>query len=118
MDNEEAIRILKEIIEEGWLISDLDKHPVIEACELAIEALLKLDKVEKLLKVGVLKDCESCKAQRKEFRHFTFWELVKCLRESKEWTQRELSMRSGISNAEISRIETGKRKDPGIRSSR
>ena len=39
MTNEEAIKILKEIIEEGWLISDLDKCTAIDACEMAIETL-------------------------------------------------------------------------------
>ena len=39
MTIDEAIKILKEIIEEGWLISDLDKCTAIDACEMAIKAL-------------------------------------------------------------------------------
>jgi hypothetical protein len=41
MIREEAIEILKEIIDEGWLISDFDKCTAIDACEMAIEALGK-----------------------------------------------------------------------------
>ncbi len=36
---EKAIKILEEIIDEGWLISDFDKCTAIDACEMAIEAL-------------------------------------------------------------------------------
>ena len=39
MTKEEAIKILKEIIDTGWLISDIDKCTAIDACEMAIEAL-------------------------------------------------------------------------------
>lgn len=34
------------------------------------------------------------------------------LRTEKKWSQRELAEKSGLSNTEISRIETGKRKNP------
>jgi len=39
MTREEAIKILEEIIDEGWLISDFDKCTAIDACEMAIRAL-------------------------------------------------------------------------------
>jgi hypothetical protein len=39
MTKQEAIEILKEIIDEGWLISDFDKFTAIDACEMAIECL-------------------------------------------------------------------------------
>lgn len=39
MTKEEAIEILKEIIDEGWLISDFEKCVAIDACEMAIQAL-------------------------------------------------------------------------------
>ena len=45
----------------------------------------------------------------------SFGECVKELREGHGWSQRELARRTGLSNAEICRIETGQRKDPGIR---
>ena len=34
------------------------------------------------------------------------------MRKRKDWSQRDLATASGISNAEISRIESGKRKEP------
>lgn len=42
----------------------------------------------------------------------TFGEYLKALRQEKDLSQRELAAASGISNAEISRLEAGKRKDP------
>jgi transcriptional regulator with XRE-family HTH domain len=42
----------------------------------------------------------------------TFGEYLKQLRNEKKISQRELAEMSGISNAEISRIETGERKKP------
>lgn len=39
MTKKKAIELLKEIIDEGCLISDFEKCPAIEACEMAIEAL-------------------------------------------------------------------------------
>lgn len=39
MTREKAIEILKEIIDEGWLISDFEKCVAIDACEMAIKAL-------------------------------------------------------------------------------
>lgn len=41
-----------------------------------------------------------------------FGEYLKSLRKEKSLSQRELAEKSGISNAEISRIETGNRKKP------
>lgn len=39
-------------------------------------------------------------------------EYLKHLREQKEYSVNQLALKSGISNAQISRIETGKRKSP------
>jgi hypothetical protein len=39
MTKEQAVEILNEIIDEGWLISDFDKCIAIDACEMAIKAL-------------------------------------------------------------------------------
>lgn len=39
-------------------------------------------------------------------------EYIKEKRNAKNWSQRDLANASGISNAEISRIESGKRKEP------
>lgn len=41
-----------------------------------------------------------------------FGEYIKCLRNEKELSQRDLAEKSGVSNAEISRLETGERKKP------
>lgn len=41
-------------------------------------------------------------------------ELIAVARECKGWTLRELERASGVSNALISQIETGKVKDPGF----
>ena len=41
MTRGKAIEILKEIIDEGWLISDFEKCVAIDACEMAIQALEK-----------------------------------------------------------------------------
>lgn len=41
-------------------------------------------------------------------------ELVSLARELKGWSLRELEKRSGVSNALLSQIETGKIKDPGF----
>lgn len=56
MTREEAIKILNEIIDEGWLISDFDKCIAIDACEMAIKALKKES----------CEDCVSRKAILKE----------------------------------------------------
>lgn len=39
-------------------------------------------------------------------------EFIKEKRNLKNWSQRDLAAKSGVSNAEISRIESGKRKEP------
>lgn len=44
----------------------------------------------------------------------TLGELVGVARECKGWTLRDLEKASGVSNALISQIETGKVKDPGF----
>lgn len=44
----------------------------------------------------------------------TLGELIGVARECKGWTLRELEMASGVSNALISQIETGKVRDPGF----
>jgi transcriptional regulator with XRE-family HTH domain len=41
-------------------------------------------------------------------------ELMAIARECKGWTLRDLERESGVSNALISQIETGKVKDPGF----
>lgn len=41
-------------------------------------------------------------------------ELIAIARECKGWSQRDLEKASGVSNALISQIETGKVKDPGF----
>ena len=41
-----------------------------------------------------------------------FGEFIKSLRKENNLSQRDLSVKSGISNAEISRIETGERQKP------
>lgn len=41
-------------------------------------------------------------------------ELFAVARECKGWTLRDLERRTGVSNALISQIETGKIKDPGF----
>ena len=46
MTREEAIEVLKEIIDEGWLISDFEKCIAIDACEMAIKALEQEPKTE------------------------------------------------------------------------
>ena len=48
MTREEAIGILKEIIDEGWLISDFEKCTAIDACEMAIEALEREPVIDKI----------------------------------------------------------------------
>jgi aminoglycoside N3'-acetyltransferase len=49
MIREEAIEILKEIIDEGWLISDFDKCTAIDACEMAIKNLKTNDRNEMIV---------------------------------------------------------------------
>ncbi len=44
----------------------------------------------------------------------TLGELIGVARECKGWTLRDLEKSSGVSNALISQIETGKVKDPGF----
>ena len=39
-------------------------------------------------------------------------DYIREMRKQKDWSQRDLATASGISNAEISRIESGKRKEP------
>lgn len=41
-------------------------------------------------------------------------ELISLSRELKGWSLRELEKRSGVSNALLSQIETGRTKDPGF----
>jgi transcriptional regulator with XRE-family HTH domain len=44
----------------------------------------------------------------------TLGELLAIARECKGWSQRELERKTGVSNALICQIETGKIKDPGF----
>lgn len=48
----------------------------------------------------------------KEVRHMTLGEYISNKRKEKGWSQRELAAASNVSNAEISRLESGKRKEP------
>lgn len=45
----------------------------------------------------------------------TLGELISVSRELRKYTLRDLEKRSGVANAQISQIETGKIKDPGFR---
>ena len=45
---EKDIKMLNEIIESGWLISDLEKCPAIDACEDAITALKQYPVLDKI----------------------------------------------------------------------
>ena len=46
---EKAIKTLNEIIDEGWLISDMEKCTAIDACEFAIDRIHKYQKIEQIL---------------------------------------------------------------------
>ena len=46
---EKAINALNEIIDEGWLISDMEKCTAIDACEFAIDRIHKYQKIEQIL---------------------------------------------------------------------
>lgn len=41
-------------------------------------------------------------------------EVLKTMRNENGWSQRQLAMKSGVSNTEISRIEEGSRKQPSL----
>ena len=43
---EKAIETLKEIIDESWLISDMEKCDAIDTCEFAIDRIQKYQKIE------------------------------------------------------------------------
>ena len=47
---EKAIKTLNEIIDEGWLISDMEKCTAIDACEFAIDRIHKYHKIEQIIK--------------------------------------------------------------------
>ena len=47
---EKAIENLNDIIDEGWLISDMEKCTAIDACELAIETIHKYQKIQEIVK--------------------------------------------------------------------
>lgn len=49
---EKAIKTLNEIIDEGWLISDMEKCIAIDACEFAIDRINKYQKIEEIVKFG------------------------------------------------------------------
>ena len=49
MTIDKAIKMLEEIIDEGWLISDLEKCPAIDACELAIDIMHKYQRIEQIV---------------------------------------------------------------------
>lgn len=56
----------------------------------------------------------SCASRIAGRRTVTLGELIGIARECKGWTLRELERASGVSNALISQIETGKVRDPGF----
>lgn len=47
---ENAIKTLNEIIDEGWLISDMEKCTAIDACEFAIDRIRKYQEIEQIIK--------------------------------------------------------------------
>lgn len=47
---EKAIETLNEIIDEGWLISDMEKCTAIDACEFAIDRIHKYQKIQEIVK--------------------------------------------------------------------
>ena len=47
---EKAIETLNEIIDEGWLISDLEKCTAIDACEFAIDRIRRYQKIEEIMR--------------------------------------------------------------------
>ena len=49
---------------------------------------------------------------QEEVGHMSLGEYIAAKRKEKGWSQRELATASNISNAEISRLESGKRKEP------
>lgn len=49
MTGEKEIKILEEIIDEGWLISDNEKCIAIDACEFAIDRIRKYQKIEGII---------------------------------------------------------------------
>ena len=50
MTFDKAIENLNEIIEEGWLISDMEKCTAIDACELAIDTMRKYQKIQEIVR--------------------------------------------------------------------
>ena len=49
MTIDKAIKMQEEIIDEGWLISDLEKCPAIDSCELAINIMHKYQKIAEIV---------------------------------------------------------------------
>ena len=47
---EKAIKTLNEIIDEGWLISDMEKCTAIDACEFAIDRIQKYQEIQEIIK--------------------------------------------------------------------
>ncbi len=46
---EKAIETLNEIIDAGWLISDMEKCTAIDACEFAIDSIRKCQRIAKAI---------------------------------------------------------------------
>ena len=67
------------------------------------------DYIKKMLPIG---NGSSILSMRKEGDVMSLSEFIRDKRTEKDWSQRELAAASSISNAEISRIEGGKRKEP------
>jgi hypothetical protein len=49
MERSKAIEILNEIIDEGWLISDMEKCDAIDACQMGIDLIEAGDKAGKII---------------------------------------------------------------------
>jgi len=62
MTIDKAIKMQEEIIDEGWLISDLEKCPAIDSCELAIDIMRKYQKIEQIRHRVKYTDLEPAKA--------------------------------------------------------
>lgn len=62
---EKAIEALNEIIDEGWLISDMEKCTAIDACEFAIDRIQKYQKIQEIVAKWE-KEVRTCSFDRME----------------------------------------------------
>lgn len=54
-ESDEAIKTLNEIIDEGWLISDMEKCTAIDACEFAIDRIRRYQKIQEIMESDTYK---------------------------------------------------------------